>query len=224
MKVLNVVVTSLVSVGVLFVLTKLSGHRQIAQLDLFDYLSAVTLGSVAAELATELEDPWRPLTALLVYGGVTVLANALMKKLPKSRKYINGTPTILLNRGKLYRENFKKAKIDLSEFALMCREAGYFDLNEIETAVFETNGRLSVLPKSEKRPLTPDDMNISLKRASVSTEVIMDGRIMGENLERLGLNGVWLEKELKKQKIKNAREVFYAVCDGENRLTVFTVE
>ena len=221
---LYVILTSLLSVAALFAITKIMGHKQLSQLNFFDYISGITIGSVAAELATELEKPWKPLTALVIYGIVSVSLSLIMRKMPRARKYINGTPTILLDNGKLYRNNMKKAKVDLSEFLVMCREQGYFDLNEIQTAVFETNGKISILPKSEKRPATPYDMNLSPKAAHINTEVITDGRILEGNLMRMGLNAVWLEKQLKQQGYHNAKEIFLGICDNENNLTLFPLE
>ena len=118
MEIIKIISTSLLSVAALFVITKIMGHKQVAQLDFFDYVSGITIGSIGAELATELEKPLRPLIALAVYGGASLLLNLLTHKLPRTRKYINGTPTILFNGGKLYRGNLKKAKLDLSEFML----------------------------------------------------------------------------------------------------------
>lgn len=107
---LQIVFSTVVSAAVLFAIAKISGHKQVAQLDFFDYISGITIGSMAAELATELEDPWKPLTALIVYGSIAVALRVLTTKRQKSRKYVNGTPTIIMDRGKLYRENMKKAK------------------------------------------------------------------------------------------------------------------
>lgn len=220
---LYVVLTSLLSVVALFAITKLMGHKQLSQMSFFDYISGITIGSVGAELATELEKPWKPLTALVIYGVVSVALSLALSKVPGSRKYINGTPTILMDNGKLYRKNIKKAKIDLSEFLVMCRELGYFDLNEIQTAVFETNGKLSVLPKSENRPATPKDLGIAPKPSHIQTEVIMEGRVLEENLERMGLNTVWLNKELNRQGYKGASEIFLGVCESDNTLTLFAL-
>lgn len=153
--------TALGSFGALFLAAKLIGHKQIAQLDFFDYITGITIGSIAAEMATDLEAPWKALTALLIYGGVTVLLSLISNRFPRSRKYLNGTPTILMDHGKLYRENLKKAKLDLSEFMVMCRQQGYFDLSNIQTAVFEYNGKLTILPVSSQRPATPNDMNLA---------------------------------------------------------------
>ena len=153
--------TTLGSFGILFLVAKFVGHKQIAQLDFFDYVTGITIGSIAAEMATELEQPWKPLVAMIIYGGITLLLSILTNKFPICRKYLNGTPTILMDHGKLYRENLKKAKLDLSEFMVMCRQQGYFDLTSIETAIFEYNGKLTILPVSGHRPATPKDLNLA---------------------------------------------------------------
>ena len=224
MEIIKVLLTSLLSVGALFAVAKIMGHKQMSQLDFFDYISGITIGSIAAELATELEEPLKPLIAIAVYSAVAVLLSKITSLFPKSRKYINGTPTILMNNGKLYRENLKKAKLDLSEFMVMCRQQGYFNLSDIQTAVFEFNGKLSILPVSKKRPANPEDLNLSPAPEFIHTEVIMDGRILDENLKRMGLDDKWLQKQLNAQGYKKTEEVFLALCDENNQLTVFAME
>lgn len=222
MDILKVTLCALFSVVVLFIITKLMGHKQVAQLDFFDYICGITIGSIAAELATDLEEPWKPLIALVVYGLISILLSLLTHKFPRTRKYINGTPTILLNEGKLYRKNLKQAKLDLSEFLLLCREQGYFDLNEIQTAIFEQNGKLSVLPKAANRPATPSDLKITAKATHIGTEVIMDGRIMGDNLSRLGRDEDWLRQQLLLQGHRDAKEIFLGVYHAaEDALTLY---
>lgn len=224
MEIIKVLLTSLLSVGALFAAAKIMGHKQMSQLDFFDYISGITIGSIAAELATELEEPLKPLIAIAVYGAAAVLLSKITSLFPKTRKYINGTPTILMNNGKLYRENLKKAKLDLSEFMVMCRQQGYFNLSDIQTAVFEFNGKLSILPVSKKRPANPEDLNLSPAPEFIHTEVIMDGRILDENLKRMGLDDKWLQKQLNAQGYKKTEEVFLALCDENNQLTVFAME
>lgn len=224
MEIIKVILTSLLSAVALFIIAKIMGHKQMSQLDFFDYISGITIGSIAAELATELEKPWKPFIAMIIYGMVAVFLSILMSKQPKIRKFINGTPTIIMNNGKIYRKNMKKAKMDLSEFMVMCRQEGYFNLNDIQTAVFEYNGRLTILPVSTKRPMNPLDMNIIPEPEFISTEVIMDGRILEENLRRLGLDKNWLKNELSVQGVSNEKQVILAVCDNNNQLTIFKVE
>lgn len=109
MEIIKVILTALLSVASLFIITKIMGHKQVAQLDFFDYVSGITIGSIGAELATELEKTYKPLIALAIYGLASLLLNLLAHKIPRTRKYINGTPTILMNDGNLYRKNLKKA-------------------------------------------------------------------------------------------------------------------
>ena len=223
MNFLTLCLTALGSFVSLFLVAKWIGHKQIAQLDFFDYINGITIGSIAAEMATELEKPWKPLTAMVIYGGITVLLSFISSRFPRSRKYLNGTPTILLDHGKLYRENLKKAKLDLSEFLVMCRQQGYFDLTTIETAIFEYNGKLTILPVSDQRPATPKDLALSPQQELLFTELIMDGRILEGNLKRMGLDLTWLDKQLKEHHIHSPKDVFLAVCDRNLTFTVFEI-
>ena len=222
MEVLQVVLASLFSAVILFLIAKVIGHKQVAQLEFFDYITGITIGSIAAELATTLDKPWwKPTISMLVFGSITVALSVITRRFARSRKFINGTPTIIMNDGKLYRENMKKAKLELSEFLLLCRQEGYFNLGDIQIAVFEYNGKLSILPISAKRPLNPEDMGLNPKPEHIGTEIIMDGKVMGDKLKRKGLNDEWLRKELKKQGYKSAKEIFLGICYDENQLTLF---
>ena len=218
------ILTSVLSAGALFIIAKLIGHKQVSQLDFFDYITGITIGSIAAELATELEDPLQPLVAMIIYGAITVILNLITSKLPKTRKFINGTPTIIMNDGKIYRKNLKVAKLDISEFMMMCRQEGYFNLSDIKTAIFEYNGRLTILPKSTKRPLNPEDINLTPQEESISVEVIMDGRILDANLKRMGVDIKWLEKRIKEQGFNDAKEIFLGLCDQNKNLSLYKAE
>lgn len=213
--------TTLGSFFVLFFVAKFIGHKQIAQLDFFDYITGITIGSIAAEMATELEEPWKPLIALIIYGIISLLLSIASNRFPRLRKYLNGTPTILMDHGKLYRENLKKAKLDLSEFMVMCRQQGYFDLTSIQTAVFEYTGKLTILPVSTQRPATPSDMNLAPEQELLFTELIMDGCILEDNLKRMGLDLTWLNKQLKKHDIHSAKDVFLALCDRNMKFVLY---
>ena len=221
MKFLTLCLTALGSFAALFIIAKFIGRKQVSQLDFFDYITGITIGSIAAEMATELEEPWKPLIAMIIYGSVTLLLSSVTIKFPRVRKFLNGTPTILMDHGKLYRENLKKSKLDLSEFMVLCRQQGYFDLTDIQTAVLEYNGKLTILPVSSQRPATPNDLNLAPEQELLFTELIMDGRVLDENLSRMGLNRVWLEKQLKASGVQSADEVFLAVCDRNLKFVLF---
>lgn len=224
MEFLKIVLTSLLSVVSLFIIAKVLGHKQMSQLDFFDYITGITIGSIASELAIDLETPWKPFVAMVIYGFFAFALTIIAQKFPKTRKYINGTPTVVMNNGKLYRKNMKKAKLELSEFMVMCRQEGYFNLEDIKTAIFEYNGRITILPKSLKRPIIPEDMALTPKEEGIFTEVIMDGKIIHENLKRLGLDLSWLDKELKKQKYKGAKEIYLGLIDQNNNLSLYPID
>lgn len=221
MKFLTLCLTALGSFAALFIIAKFIGRKQVSQLDFFDYITGITIGSIAAEMATELEEPWKPLIAMIIYGSVTLLLSSVTIKFPQARKFLNGTPTILMDHGKLYHENLKKSKLDLSEFMVLCRQQGYFDLTNIQTAVFEYNGKLTILPVSSQRPATPNDMDLAPEQELLFTELIMDGRVLDDNLNRMGLNRVWLEKQLKASGVQSAEEVFLAACDRNLKFVLF---
>ena len=224
MEFLQLILCSLLSVGAMFLIAKLMGHKQVAQLDFFDYITGITIGSIAAELATELDEPWKPLTAMAVYGAVSITLSVITQRLPRLRKFINGTPTIIMDNGKIYRKNLKKAKLDLGEFMLMCREKGFFDLREIRTAVFEHNGKLTILPRSRQRPLTPKDVGIEPMEEKIGTEVIMDGQILGENLTRLGFDEVWLLRQLRAQGYHEAKDILLGIYSDDGELSLYAIE
>ena len=221
MSFLKLLLTALGSFVALFIVAKFIGHKQISQLYFFDYITGITIGSIAAETATELEEPWKPLTAMVIYGVVTLLLRVITGKYSRTRKYLNATPTILMDQGKLYYENLKKAKLDLIEFMVMCRQQSYFDLTNIQTAVFEYNGKLTILPVSSRRPATPNNMNLAPEQELLFTELIMDGHILEGNLKRMGLDLTWLDKQLKARHVLSPKDVVLAVCDRNLKFVLY---
>lgn len=221
MELANLALAAVLSFLVLFLIAKLVGHKQISQLDFFDYITGISIGSIAAEMATELEAPWKPLVAMLIYGLISILMGFASMRYPRTRKYLNGVPTIMLDNGKLYRENMKKAKLDLSEFMVMCRQLGYFDLSTIQTAVFEYTGKLSILPISTARPVLPEDIELKPEQDYIFTEIIMDGRILHKNIKTMGFDLTWLSQKLEEQGYHSAQEIFLAVCDRNQKVTCY---
>jgi uncharacterized membrane protein YcaP (DUF421 family) len=139
---IKISVLSLTSLIVLFILTKLMGNKEMSQLSMFDYIIGITIGSIAAEMSTALEDEfWQPLLAMFIYALVSIIISFISSKSLKFRRIVTGTTLVLLDNGKLYYKNFKKAKLDLDEFLMLCRVNGYFNLSDIQTALLESNGK-----------------------------------------------------------------------------------
>lgn len=222
MEIFKIILTSITSIVTLFLLTKLMGNKQVSQLSMFDYIIGISIGSIAAEFATELENPEHSLTAMLIYGVGAYLVSIVTGKSTKLRKIIIGRPLILFDKGKLYRNNMKKARIDLSDFLTHCRNQGYFDLSQIQTAVFEYNGSVSILPVETNRPLEPQDMNLAPAQQEILVNVILDGNVNEENLRKAGKERVWLEKQLKQQGFHKAEEIYLGCVNTvDNTLALY---
>ena len=217
----SVTILAISSVIVLFLLTKLMGYRQMSQMSLFDYINGITIGSIAAEMATDLENYHLPLTAMIVYGLAAVCLSWISQKSMSARSFLNGKPLILLHHDTLYEENLKKAKIDLNEFLEQCRVSGYFDIAQLQTVILEGNGKLSFLPKAEERPATPADLNLTPDAEDMTAALVLDGHIMEKNLRHSGKDKKWLTAHLSNLGYPDTKEVLLATCDLNNKLTVF---
>ena len=212
---------TVLSIAVLFLLTKLMGSKQVSQMTMFDYVVGITIGSIAAELATELEQPHQPLTALVLYGLIAVGISLLTNKSLKARALFTGKPLVLLEDGVIYRKNLKKARLDLSEFLTFCRMGGWFDLSQLQMAVLEHNGVVSFLPKETDRPATPTDLNLNPKQAKVQMPFVMDGKLLEDNIRQAGKEEAWVRRSLLRQGYKDESDVLLALWDGSEKLTVF---
>jgi len=217
----QVCLITLLSIVTLFLLTKLMGAKQVSQMTMYDYVTGITIGSIAAELATELEEPLRPLAALILYGIVAYLISVLTNKSIRARSFITGKPLVLLENGVLYRKNLKKARLDINEFLTYCRIGGWFDLNQLQTAVLEHNGTVSFLPKEADRPATPSDLGTTPRQSQIQVPFVMDGKLLSGNVRQAGKEDAWVRRTLERQGYANEQEVFLALWDGKESLTVF---
>lgn len=235
MEILHIVLTSTGSIAVLFILTKILGYRQMSQLSMFDYVNGITIGSIAAEMATSLETDFsKPLTAMIIYALFALLFSKISDKSVFARRFIVGKPSLIYNNGELYFKNLQKANMDLSEFMTQCRISGYFDLSEIQTAVLEPNGRISFLPKADARPVALKDLKIRPEQIVSAGEcafqpeqdylvanVIIDGNIMTENLRHTGHDAVWLKNQIRAGGVSDIKDVFLATCDIHNKVHIY---
>lgn len=213
---------SLLSVIVLLILTKFMGYRQISQLSMFDYINSITIGSIAAEMAIDLDGNYlKPLLAMIIYAAFVIILSKISQKSIPFRRLINGKAIMIYQNGSIYNENLKKAKMDVDEFLVECRINGYFDLSQIESAILEPNGKISFLPVTEDRPATPKDLGITPVQEEIFANVIVDGKVMEYNLKHAGKDRNWLDQQLEGQNIKKLEDVFLAICDKQGNFHVF---
>ena len=222
---LKVTISSIISLIALFLLTKLIGNRQISQLTLFDYINGITIGSIAAEMATDLEMHWsQTLLVMVIYGAATALISFVCCKSLKLRRFFNGKAIIVFKNGKFLPDALKKARLDINEFLTQCRINGYFDISEIDTAIMEQNGKLSFLPKADYRTVSPKDLALTVPSAGISVTLIVDGIILEQNLESVGLSKVQLLTEMSKAGVNELRSVMLATADSNGTVTFYKKE
>lgn len=224
MMILITIGLSLLSLALIFAVTKLFGNKQVSQMNLFDYVMGITIGSIAAELSTELENPIQPITAIIVYGAVGFIIAIATNKSTALRRWITGKPEILMENNIIHKHLLEKAHVDINEFLAIARQEGYYDISQVETAIIEHTGRISFLPKTQYRPVTPDDLKMPVQKEHRFLNLIQDGLIMENELKALNKDSAWLSAKLKENGFKSEKDVFLMTMDTEENIHFYAVE
>jgi len=218
-KIIQTAISSAIAIAALFILTRIMGKKQMAQLSFFDYVIGISIGSIASEYAVVRDiHLTEGLTALIVFTAFCLVLSYISVKSLKGRKILDGTPVVLIENGKILEQSLYKTKLTINDLLEECRLKDIFDIAEIEFAILETSGRLSVLPKSQNRPLTPKDMQLPTAYEGLCTNVIIDGKIIAENLAAISLDSTWLHTQLASQDITNHADVILAYVDTKGTL------
>lgn len=222
MSYLNIIILSIVSLIALFLLTKLIGNRQMSELSMFDYICGITIGSIAAEMATALErNFFEPLLAMITISLMTYFLSLLTNKSIKIRMFLSGSPNILFHEDQIYEKNFKKGHIDLSEFLTQCRLNGFHDLSQLQTAILEENGRISFLPKAQNRPVTPSDLDQNPPKETLVPTYVLDGKLLKQNLKHSGKDEIWLYNQLKARGCSRISDALLVTGNQNNGINVY---
>lgn len=212
---IKIVTSSIGSLAALFILTKIMGNREMSQLSMFDYVSSIALGSIAGEMAVQSTDSFfEPLISMIIFACFTIGISFLTCKSIYLRRFFEGQVILLYQSGQIFEKNLLKAKMDIDELLAVCRISGYYDLSEIHTVYLETNGKISVLPVANKRPATPYDLNLNPTQTFPMANVIIDGKILDDNLKSTGKNEAWVKKQLQTNGITDIHEVILATYDS----------
>lgn len=217
---IEVILRTMSAVVILFVLTKILGKRQVSQLSLFEYITGITIGSMAAYVSLEIDGSWHlGIISLCVWAGVSLVMEYLQLKSKKVRDITDGRATVLIQNGKILEEQLKKERLSTDELLEQLRKKNVFQVADVEFAVMEPSGDISVLLKKENRPLTAKDMGLRVPSDTEPKTVIMDGKIVTEGLLESGFQQEWLYAELEKLGVK-LEEVFLGQVDSMGRLDV----
>ena len=202
-------------------LSKLIGIKIISQMNFFDFIMGVSVGSMIAKIIIDKEHVvFSGIIALITFTLLTIATSYLNLKSYTVRRITNAKTLILIENGRIIDKNMKRLRITINELMMKLREKDVFSLDDVQFAIMESNGQLSVLIKANKKPITPYDMDLKVKSFSLINDVIIDGKIIDKNLEIAGIDKKWLQSEIKKKSINNIEDVFYAGVDQNKKLII----
>lgn len=204
---------------VILVSMRLMGKREIGQLSIFDLVVSIMIAEVSA---MSLEDPSVPFSRGVFIVGLLVLLQIVMSWLTlKSvtlRSLMEGKPTLIIANGKIRDSEMRRTRYSMSDLMTQLREKDIASVGDVEFAILETTGKLSVFPKATKRPVTPEDMGLFVPRTGLPLPLIVDGYVMDGNLEKIGKTRFWLRNELQQYGYKDFKKIFYCSIDNQGKL------
>lgn len=218
---LSITIRAIVSYLILFILTRLMGKREISQMTYFDYIVGITIGSMAAIMAID-----KSTTILITLPGLMIFAlfqivisyTALKNK--SFRKLSDGDPTFLIKNGKVMEKNLLKERLNIDELTSKLREKNAFNIADVEFALLEPDGQISVMFKTDKQSVTPSDLNIQTKYMGFSNIVIEEGRIISSRLREKGLTQSWLMSKIAEQGVYDLSNIMFAQVDESGNLYI----
>src|SRR5699024_5638032 len=205
----------------LFLVTKILGKTQIAQLTPFDFIAAIVLGELVGNALFDKKAGLFDIGYVIVlWGGLLYIIEMVTQKFKRSRFLLEGKPAIIIHKGELIYEEMRKNKIDIGELQHLLRVKDVFAIQEVEYAILETNGDVSVLKKAAFQNPTKKDLNVFPEEPQIATTLITDGEVLKDNLAEAGLTLEWLEDEIKRQKYRSIKDIFYAEWMKDTKLFI----
>jgi len=204
----------------LLILTRLMGRKLLSQMTYFDFVTAITIGTIGATFITVEVQGFIILLSPVILSLLVILTGYLTLKSVPARKILEGEPLVLIQNGKILENNLKNVRYNIDDLMMLLREKKVFNMDEVEFAILEPNGKLSVQKKSQYLPVSAKDLNISTKYKGISSEMIRDGEIVHQNIEQNNLSYEWLYNQLQNNDIENIDDVFLATLSTEGTLYV----
>ncbi|MEL7624973.1 MAG: DUF421 domain-containing protein [Clostridiales bacterium] len=207
-----IIALRIVSIMALFLFLILkTGRRKLGELPVYDFLSVIVIGSVIGADIAEPDIPHLPtMFAVVILIALQFLVSKLLINNKKIARKITFGPTVIIQKGQFIKANMKRLKYPVENVLMALREKDIFDLNEVEYAIIEGSGNISVLKKSQFLPLTPSDMKLQPESKGLSVPLITDGQVHDDNLRQLKRDRAWLAAQLNQAGIEDFSEVFYA--------------
>jgi len=221
MSFIEVIGRVIISFGVLLLMTRIMGKKQVSQLTYFNYITGITIGAVAASITIDRSiDMSDGFVSMVCWSLLTVLVSYINLKSPKARILLDGQPTIVIKNGKILEKTLAGLRLNMDDLSMLLREKNIFSTQEVDYAVLEPDGQLSVLKKVDQQSVTKKDLKVeAVKPLYVPTEIVADSQVITRNLEELNLSRNWLEKQLHQSGV-SLQDVFYAEIQSDGTLYI----
>ncbi|OLS35117.1 hypothetical protein BTR25_20275 [Bacillus sp. MRMR6] len=207
----------------LFLMTKFLGKTHFSQLTPFDFISALILGELVGNAVYDDNISIKQIAfAILIWGLLISFLETITQKFGKTRKILEGEPNILIHKGVIKYEILKKIKLDINQLQSLIRQQGYFSIQEVEFAIMETNGTISVLPKFDYDNPKNSELKLPSKSVDLPVSIIIDGAVINKNLAEAGIDEKWLKNQLELQNISDYKDVLYAEWTKNQPLFIHT--
>ncbi|MCC3357309.1 DUF421 domain-containing protein [Bacillus sp. REN16] len=216
-----IVVRSIISFFVLFIVARTLGKQQISQLTFFDYVAGIAIGNMAAAVGIDSSiELINGVIGLIIYTTFTIIIAYGALKSFKFRELVESSPSILIRDGKVLEKNLFKNRITFDDLMTGLRQKNAFKLADVELAVLETNGQLSVMKKAENQPVTPKDLGMKVEEEHMPGLIIIDGHLLERRLNYRGYTKEWLLGEIMKQGANDFKDVFLGQIDSKGNVYV----
>ncbi|GKX68172.1 DUF421 domain-containing protein [Inconstantimicrobium mannanitabidum] len=208
---------------VMLLFTRIMGRKQLSQLTYFDYVLGATIGSIAAVASVDKNvNVFEGCFSIIIWSLITLLISEITLKNIKLRLLINSEPLLIINNGKVISKNMKKAKYNIGDLLMQLRVKDIFYITDVEIAILEPDGKLSVLKKAEKNTVTAEDMHIQKPKSGMMVELILDGNILYTHLEQIQKNEEWVLEQLKLKNVHNLEDVIFAGLQADGQIYIVT--
>lgn len=219
--VLQWVLRAVVMFSWILLVTKLMGQREIGHLNAFDFIVAFTLGGTAAGVLNNSKNGLiGAMTTIATLAVLNIFISYISLKNAKIRRIFQDEPIVIVQNGRIIDRMMRRARYNLDDLLQELRLKNIANLHDVEFAIIESNGQLSVILKSQTRPIQPKDMGIATNYEGMATILIEDGKVVEDNLKRSNLDILWLSNELKKQGINSPRDVYVAMLNTQGQLYI----
>ncbi len=214
---LNVVPRCLGSILFLFLITKFMGKKQVSQFSLYDYVISISIGNFTAEMTLNKDVQYvNGMMAIFTFGVLSFFIAKIVNKSIRLRKLIIGTPTVLIDRGKIIESGLKKVNIDVNDLLEDARIAGYFNIDEIEFAIMEANGSISFLPKDKYRMINTSDLGMNEKETYLTINLIVNGKYMDQAIKNSRITKKELKNKIKKMNLNNIDSILLCTVNNND--------